>query len=104
MEWTGPMFVKVAQKGGKVAVLFSHVAEGLKIPDGTELQGFALAGADGKWTWAKGEIKGKNKVVLSVPSGMRPVRIRYATQWPCAWANLFNSDGYPALGFEAEIK
>jgi sialate O-acetylesterase len=104
VEWTGPMFVKVVRKGGKVAVLFDHTAEGLCVPKGTELQGFALAGADGKWAWAKGEIKGKNRVVLSVPAGMNPVRIRYATQWPCAWANLFNSEGFPALGFESEIK
>jgi sialate O-acetylesterase len=98
------VFVKVAKKSGKVAVLFDHIAEGLCVPRGTELQGFALAGTDGKWAWAKGEIKGKNRVVLSVPAGMNPVRIRYATQWPCAWANLFNSEGFPALGFESEIK
>ena len=66
-------------------------------------QGFAVAGADGRFVWAEGEIHGKG-VLLKVPAGLEPKRVKYAMAWPNAWATLFNNEGFPALGFEADVK
>ena len=63
----------------------------------------ALAGADGRYVWSEGEIRGKG-VVLNVPAGLDPKRVKYAMAWPNAWATLFNAEGFPAWGFEAEVK
>ena len=53
--------------------------------------------------WSEGEIRGKG-VVLNVPAGLDPKRVKYAMAWPNAWATLFNAEGFPAWGFEAEVK
>lgn len=36
--------------------------------------------------------------------GLDPKRVKYAMAWPNAWATLFNAEGFPAWGFEAEVK
>jgi sialate O-acetylesterase len=90
---------------------FKHTGTGLKMaaapwsptgvpPTPTELTGFAIAGADQHWTWAKAKIDGKDVVVSSdeVPS---PVAVRYG------WASnpscdLYNNEGLPASPFRTD--
>jgi sialate O-acetylesterase len=66
----------------------------------SELEGFAICGADRQWHWAEAKIEGPDVVVWSaqVP---RPVAIRYA------WAdnpicNLYNAEGLPAGPFRTD--
>jgi sialate O-acetylesterase len=65
-----------------------------------DVTGFVIAGADGKFAWAKAEIQGDTVVVWSddVPS---PVVVRYG------WAgnpvcNLYNAAGLPAAPFRTD--
>src|SRR5581483_10695621 len=50
-EFSGPLFESMAIEGNKIRVRFTH-AEGLRSSDGKPVQGFAIAGADGKFVWA----------------------------------------------------
>ena len=75
-------------------------AQGLKTTDGGPIKGFALAGEDKKFHWAKAEI-GMDHVVVSCPEVPEPVAIRYG------WAdnpdvNLVNGAGLPAVPFRTD--
>ena len=66
----------------------------------SELEGFAICGADRKWVWADARIDGDSVLVWSdkVP---RPVAVRYG------WAdnptcNLYNGAGLPASPFRTD--
>ena len=66
----------------------------------SQLEGFALCGANRKWVWADARIEGATVVVWSdqVPA---PIAVRYA------WAdnptcNLFNQAGLPATPFRTD--
>lgn len=103
VEYTGPTLKALKRKGNLIGITYTHTGSGLAVPQGAKLQGFAVAGADGKYVWVDAEIRGKG-VVLKVPAGIEPVRVKYAMAWPNAWATLFNKEGFPALGFEATIE
>lgn len=67
---------------------------------GSELEGFAICGADRKWTWAQAKIDGDAVVVWS-PDVPAPIAVRYA------WSNnpnvnLYNADGLPAGPFRTD--
>ncbi len=73
---------------------------GLKTPNNKKLKGFAIAGSDKKFRWAKAEIKGENVVVWNQKIA-NPVAVRYA------WAanpvcNLCNKSGLPASPFRTD--
>jgi sialate O-acetylesterase len=55
VTWSGPLYNSATFKGNTATVSFTQVAGGLKIKEGSELKGFALAGADRKWYWAQGK-------------------------------------------------
>ena len=77
---------------------FDNVGQGLVAAHGAPLQGFALAGEDGRWLWGHAEIQGDTVNVWS-PEVNNPQRIRHAYAQHRTWANLFNRDGRPALCF-----
>jgi sialate O-acetylesterase len=69
-------------------------------PPGSQLEGFAIRGEDGRWAWASARIEGDTVLVWSdaVP---RPVAVRYA------WAdnptcNLYDATGLPAIPFRTD--
>ena len=117
----GPRCKEVKIEGNAVRVTFDAVGGGLvarSLPEtyplanakkesaplvrnvpGSELEGFALCGKDGKWVWAEAKIDGDSVVVTSakVPE---PKRVRYA------WGNnptcnLYNKEGFPAVPFQS---
>lgn len=102
----GPEFRSMRVDGNRVVLTFDNIAGGLKIganaqSDDAELRGFAVAGADRKFYWAKAEIDGET-VVVSAPEVERPVAVRYA------WAdnpicNLTNGAGLPASPFRSDV-
>jgi sialate O-acetylesterase len=78
---------------------FDNVGSGLEARDG-ELKGFAIAGEDRKFVWAKAEIV-NNQVVVSSPEVTKPVAVRYG--WAnCPVVNLWNKNGLPAVPFRTD--
>lgn len=98
----GPTFAEMTISEGKATLRFDHVGGGLIAKGGGELKGFAIAGADKNFVWARAEIV-DNKVVVSAPEVPEPVAVRYN------WANnpignLFNAEGLPAAPFRTDVE
>ena len=97
---SGPLYSGMEKKDGKIVVSFDH-ADGLKARDGKELQRFEIAGADGKWHWAKAKID-HDKVVLWHDELKEPAKARYAWAANPQGANLVNGEGLPTSCFTTE--
>jgi sialate O-acetylesterase len=103
--YTGPLFHAVRIRHNKVTVHFDAVESGLIVKGGGEPHGFALAGADNHFYWAKAVIEGK-AVVVTCDQVPNPMAVRYSWADNPAGANLINrdhlfQDGLPAVPFEA---
>lgn len=103
IEYSGPLFKKAKRKKGTVQLSFTHIGSGL-ITKGEEktLEGFALAGADGQFVWAKAKIV-DNKVIVWHPDISKPKKVRYAWADNPDKANLYNKEGLPASPFEVKL-
>ncbi|OZC02185.1 sialate O-acetylesterase [Rubricoccus marinus] len=92
--------------GGAVVVSFKEVGAGLVVADGV-LNGFTLAGPDGRYEWADAVIAG-DRVVVSSSLVLDPRTVRYAWQTnpgnpgEPGTADLRNRDGLPAAPFEVD--
>jgi sialate O-acetylesterase len=95
---SGPVYKTHKVEGKKVRVFFDHVGKGLAFRHAKALQGFEIAGADGKWQWAEAAIDG-DSVVLSHPEVSKPLNVQYAFSNNPSFANFFNKDGLPGLTF-----
>jgi len=87
-------------EGSKIRLQFNYVYKGLKTKGSSQLKGFAIAGADGKYKWADAAIEG-DTVILWNSSIPEPVSVRYG------WAdnpdiNLYNGAGLPAFPFRTD--
>lgn len=102
LEINGPVYSESKLEGDKIRVRFTHVGQGLITRHGDQLQGFAVAGQDGKFVWAQATIDGDTVLVAS-PTVPLPAAIRYAWAMRRPWANLFNKDGLPAIPFNEKI-
>ena len=119
---SGPTYKSMKVKGDKAVLSFDHVGSGLAarpLPAKKEkedaqtvtydrktghlevpLTGFAIAGEDKKFVWAKAEIQG-DKVVVSSPQILKPVAVRYGwADYPVV--NLWNKEGLPASPFRTD--
>jgi sialate O-acetylesterase len=99
MEYSGPLFQSVTTEGSTMRVWFAHAKTGL-VSHGAALEGFELAGADGKFVPAVAKIDG-DTVVVQASGVSKPQAVRYG------WAsftngNLFNKEGLPASTFTSE--
>jgi sialate O-acetylesterase len=120
MPYSGPVFAAVKKAGAKLIVSFTHTDGGLvakplpatRIVSGTktaplvrnsrdsQLEGFAICGADKKWVWAQAKIAGETVEVWS-DAVSDPLAVRYG------WAinptvNLYNGAGLPAGPFRTD--
>ena len=96
VEAEGPVLESYKVEDGKIRLYFSHAADGLMSGNGA-LEGFAVAGADGKYHWAEAVIE-DGSVVVSSRNVPRPLHVRYA--WgDNPLGNLYNSAGLPAVPF-----
>ncbi|MCX6360570.1 MAG: 9-O-acetylesterase [Armatimonadetes bacterium] len=98
LEYSGPVYSGMQKTGSAIRLKFTHAA-GLTAKGG-ELKGFAIAGADRKFVWAKARIEGA-AVVVSAPGIASPVAVRYA------WGNnpvcnLVNKADLPASPFRTD--
>ncbi|MFT5470887.1 MAG: sialate O-acetylesterase [Verrucomicrobiales bacterium] len=98
----GPVYDSHNIEGSLVRIQFAHTGESLKFRGGNAVQGFQVAGDDGVYHWAAGEIEGKDSVLVQSKAVERPLHVRYAWARERSWANLFNSHGLPALSFTTE--
>ncbi len=97
--YSGPVFKSQEIMKQKVALTFDHIGGGLKAKDKYGyLKGFAIAGADKKFVWAKAQIKG-DKVYVWNEAVKEPVAVRYAWGNNPEDANLYNAEGLPASPF-----
>jgi len=90
---SGPIFKSMKIDGRDVDLNFDHTGSGL-MAKGGDLRGFAVAGEDKKFYWAKARIAG-SQVILRSDKVTHPVAVRYgwASNPDC---NLYNKDGLPA--------
>ncbi len=122
IPWTAPVYAGLKIEGGQARITFAHAEEGLvaqALPDhyqvqssspetkplvrnspGSELEGFAICGADHAWKWAQARID-NGTVVVSSPDVPAPVAVRYA------WAdnptcNLYSRSGLPVAPFRTD--
>jgi sialate O-acetylesterase len=112
--YTGPVYDRSAADGGVIRVFFKQTGGGLAaghwdtagasphavIDTAIELKGFAIAGADMQFVWARAVLDG-NTVIVSSEQVLRPVAVRYD------WAdnpdgNLYNREGLPATPFRTD--
>ena len=101
VEYSGPMFRQAAPDGDSMRIWFDHASSGL-VAKGGELQGFELAGEDGRYVKASAHIDGKT-VVASGAGVAVPKFVRYAwANVPEPAVNLYNGDGLPASPFTSE--
>jgi sialate O-acetylesterase len=100
ITYSGPVCKSIKVEGDKIVVNFDHAGAGL-ISQGGPLQGFAIAGEDRKFVWAKAELRGRSQVAVGSPQVTRPAAVRYG------WAdfpviNLWNKEGFPATPFRTD--
>lgn len=122
VPFSGPIYRSMKIEGEKIRLAFTHADGGLvaqplsavyqvktktgvteplvRNSPGSELEGFAICGADHKWMWAEAKTDGESVLVWSdkIPD---PVAVRYA------WAdnptcNLSNKAGLPAAPFRTD--
>jgi len=100
VEFSGPVFKAKEVKGNTIRLTFDHLGGGLVAKGAEKLEGFAIAGAGGKFVWADAVIEG-DAIVVSSPQVEKPANVRYA------WAdnpvcNLYNQAGLPAVPFRTD--
>jgi len=99
VEYSGPLFRQAAPEADGIRIWFDHTAHGL-VAKGGALQGFEIAGDDGRFATATARIDGET-IVVSNPQVTDPKHVRYG--WANApVVNLFNSEGLPASPFTSE--
>ncbi|WP_428304859.1 sialate O-acetylesterase [Lacipirellula sp.] len=98
IEYSGPTYRDLQAEGDKLRVSFDHAA-GLR-SEGSELKGFEIAGADGRYVPATATIDG-DAVILSAAGVTEPKSARYA--WAAyPEATLKNAAGLPAAPFRSK--
>lgn len=100
LVYSGPLFKHMQVKGNKAVLQFELFGSQLAVKGKKPLSGFAIAGKDGKFVWAKAQIVGDSVEVWS-EQVTTPAKVRYG------WAdnptvNLVNAQGLPASPFQAE--
>lgn len=100
ITFSGPIYKSYKAEGNKIILSFHYTDRGLRSKGSDDLKGFAIAGNDKKFYWAKAAIK-NNKIIVWSPEVKEPVAVRYA------WAinsicNLYNGAGLPASPFRTD--
>jgi sialate O-acetylesterase len=96
----GPRYNSYRIEEGKIRICFKPCSSGPAIRGDGDLKGFAIAGPDRVFHWAKAHIEG-NEVVVHSAKVPFPVAVRYG------WAdnpacNLVNEAGLPASPFRTD--
>lgn len=95
---TGPLFKTATAEQGRMILAFDY-ADGLKAKAG-ELEGFAIAGADGKFVWATANIE-DGKVIVWSDQVAEPAAVHYSFAG-MPKGNLVNAANLPASPFRTD--
>jgi len=101
LVYSGPTYQSMDIQGDKVIITFDNADKGLSVRNKYGyVEGFAIAGNDRKFYWAKATIDG-NKVIVQNDQVKRPVAVRFG------WSNnpdvnLYNGAGLPATPFRTD--
>jgi sialate O-acetylesterase len=93
----GPLVKKIIPENNQVRIVFDY-AKNLHTIDKKNPNGFAVAGADGKFYWGQAKIEG-NTVVVSSPKVLKPIHVKYAYVGYRGDLNLRNEANLPAYPF-----
>ena len=98
VSYEGPTIKSMQVQDGKAVLTFDHTDGGL-VNKGDKVDGFEVAGEDGKFVPANASIDG-DKVIVSA-DGVSPRQVRYG------WnddpkCTLYNKDGLPAVPFRTK--
>jgi len=102
LVYSGPLFDSVTVHGDTAVVRFQQTGAAL-ISQGGPLNGFELAGRDGKFIAAEASISG-DTVKVRASQIAQPVSVRYAWANNPEGCNLYNSERLPAAPFSASIE
>lgn len=97
--YSGPIYREMRVDGSRIGLSFDHIGSGLMV-EGGELAGFAIAGRDQKFVWARASIDG-DTVWVEADEVAAPVAVRYGWgQNPVS--TLYNREGLPASPFRTD--
>jgi sialate O-acetylesterase len=104
--YSGPTYKSMEIAGDRIDITMDNTGSGLwaKGSKYGYLQGFAIAGEDQKFHWAKAFVDGnnQNKIVVFSEHVKKPVAVRYAWADNPDDANLYNKEGLPASSFKTD--
>ena len=99
---SGPVYESMSVENSRVRLRFREVGSGLMIMDKYGyLKGFAIAGPDRVFHWARAFLDGNDVVVYS-DKVENPLAVRYAWGDNPDDANLYNREGLPASPFRTD--
>jgi sialate O-acetylesterase len=102
LVYSGPVYKSCKIEGNKIMIEFGNAESGLVARDKYGyLKGFAIAGADQQFKWARASVEGDRVAVFS-PEVEKPVAVRYAWADNPDDANLYNKEGLPASPFRTD--
>jgi sialate O-acetylesterase len=101
--YSGPTYKSMKIDGPKVILDFNNTGSGLLVKDKYGYaKGFAIAGADKKFVWAKAYLTPQNNLVIYSDSVNAPLAVRYAWDNNPGDANLYNTENLPAVPFRTD--
>ncbi len=102
LVYSGPVYKSMRVDGSTIRIDFDNIGGGLKAHDKYGyLKGFAIAGEDRVFRWAKARLDG-NQVIVYNADVRNPMAVRYAWGNNPDDANLYNAEGLPANPFRTD--
>lgn len=96
----GPIYESMEIEDNCIILSFTSVGSG--IYTNLDLEGFAIAGSDKKYVWAKAVVLSENEIKVWSAQVDKPTSVRYAWADNPSGANLKNKDGLPASPFTTD--
>lgn len=98
-DYKSPVYKSMEVKKNKAMITFLNADCGLQCK-GKKVEGLQIAGADGKWQPADGEVKG-NSLIVSARGVKAPTQVRYCFD-DATEGNLFTVAGLPVAPFRTD--
>ncbi|QBY04213.1 sialate O-acetylesterase [Thalassotalea sp. HSM 43] len=97
VQYRNMQLSQVDWQHNKALLSFANMVSGIEIK-GEEIRGFAIAGSDGKFVWAKAKTH-QDKIVVWHPNIAAPAFIRYGWGNNPVRVNVYNSEQLPLIPF-----
>jgi sialate O-acetylesterase len=103
IEYSGPILDTIIKDKSKLILRFNHAKEGLMVKNKYGyVMGFEIASADKKFYFARAHIQDGDKIILYNENVSKPIAVRYAWADDASDANLYNTEGFPAVPFRTD--